>query len=196
MTHINNVSHILQHGITHRLSPNRNLAYVPIGDQSIIDTRSHRRLANGRVLGTFIPFYFGPRMPMLYVIQHGYNNVSPTPASDIVYCISSVAEILKHEVPFLFTDGHAIDGLSACYGADAVSGIGTLVDFRAVRSRYWKDETDLDLKRRMEAEFLAAADIPITAIIGYIVSSEQGKERLLNIGINEQQIRVRPNDYF
>ena len=196
MTHINNVAHIQQYGITHRLSPNHNPAYVPIGDPSIIDTRSHRQLANGQTLGAFIPFYFGPRMPMLYVIQRGYNNVSPTPASDVVYCVSSVALMLQHQVPFLFTDGHAIDGLTGFYGQDQIDQLESLLDFKAIQSKYWKDEKDLDLKRRMEAELLAAADIPVTAILGYVVNSDSCKEKLLQMGIDEKQIGVRSNYYF
>ena len=29
----------------------------------------------GYRIGDYIPFYLGPRSPMLYVIQHGYNGV-------------------------------------------------------------------------------------------------------------------------
>jgi hypothetical protein len=72
MTHIENIPHILQYGITHRNSPNANPDYVTVGDKSLIDKRNTKQVSienDGTiVLGDFIPFYFGVRMPMLYVI--------------------------------------------------------------------------------------------------------------------------------
>ena len=78
MTHIENIPHILQYGIVHNSSPNRNPDFVSIGDKSLIDFRSTKSVnACGKniVLGDFIPFYFGVRMPMLLVIQTGWNFV-------------------------------------------------------------------------------------------------------------------------
>lgn len=79
ITHIDNISHILKYGITHKNSPNANSEYRNIGDISLINTRDNRTIYvdNGDfefeanttqiVLGDYIPFYFGIRMPMLYV---------------------------------------------------------------------------------------------------------------------------------
>ncbi|MDR2868318.1 MAG: DUF4433 domain-containing protein, partial [Bacteroidales bacterium] len=44
MTHIENISHILQYGITHRKSPNANPNYVTIGDTSLISTRETKQV--------------------------------------------------------------------------------------------------------------------------------------------------------
>ena len=84
MTHIENIPHILQYGITHSSSSNANPDFKPIGDSSLISTRNDFVLNNGRYLGEYIPFYFAVRTPMLYVIQHGFNMVAPTKAEDIV----------------------------------------------------------------------------------------------------------------
>lgn len=91
MTHIDNIPHILKHGITHRESADADPSYIPIGDTSIID--KHRNLIRETVagekisLGDFIPFYFYARMPMLYNIQHGYK-VERVDAENIVYLMS------------------------------------------------------------------------------------------------------------
>lgn len=79
ITHIDNIPHILINGITRKDSPNRNPEFVSIGDRSLIDNRSMRQVwvDNGDInnpikqitLGDFIPFYFGVRMPMLFVVQ-------------------------------------------------------------------------------------------------------------------------------
>ena len=117
MTHVENIPHVLQYGITHSTSLNANPGFVPIGDSSLITTRSRFVLNNGRRLGEYIPFYSGARMPMLYVIQNGYNMVQPMPAQDIVYCITSVQKIIESNLEYLFTDGHAVDSFSTQYGA-------------------------------------------------------------------------------
>ncbi len=110
--HIENIPHILQFGITHSSSPHANPSFVPIGDSTLISTRNSFMLNNGRLLGDYVPFYFGPRTPMLYVIQKGFNMVAPTHAENIVYCVSSVQKILELNLDFIFTDGHAVDSFS------------------------------------------------------------------------------------
>jgi hypothetical protein len=196
ITHIENIPHVLRYGITHSSSPNANAGFVPIGDSSLIAMRSKFVLDNGRRLGEYIPFYFGSRMPMLFVIQKGYNLVKPTPPQDIVYCITSVQKIMDGNMEYVFTNGHAVDRLSSQYGMDDIENIDNLLDMKAIRSRYWKDENDLDLKRRKEAEFLVLSDIPETAILGYLVYNEASKKKLLNFGVDEVVIHVRSKCYF
>lgn len=196
MTHIENVPHILEHGITHISSIQANKDYKSIGDNSIISTRNNFELPNGKKLGTFIPFYFGARMPMLYVIQKGYNGVPVTPAKDIVYCISSVQKIVDHRLPFIFTNGHAIDRLSDFYKFEHLPNINEILDKKAITAKYWIDENDLDLKRRKEAEFLVETDIPSTAIVGWVVYNDEAKDRLLAMSISEIKIHVKSDYYF
>jgi hypothetical protein len=196
MTHIENVPHILQYGITHSTSPNANPAFVPIGDGSLIRTRSNFRLDCGRRLGDYIPLCFGVRMPMLYVIQKGYNFVTHTPARDIVYCVTSVGKIMAQKLDFVFTDGHAVDSFTTQYGVADITSIDTLLDKKAIDAKYWKDENDLDLKRRKEAEFLVMGDIAAAAIINYSVINHHAKARLEAYGVNEDKIQVQPQYYF
>lgn len=196
MTHRKNIPHILGQGITHINSPNANPNFVPIGDKTLISTRNQRKLTNGRTLGEYIPFYFGVRMPMLYVIQNGFNGVASTPAEDIVYCVTNVEKILSHNLDFVFTDGHAIDFLSTLYSTDDINEIETIIDKTAIDSKFWKSDSDLDLKRRKEAEFLISEDIPTTAIIGFIVFNKNIQDELLSLGIDQSKVAIRPNFYF
>ncbi len=41
MVHIKNIPHILENGITHILSADKNPAYYPIGDSSLISNREN-----------------------------------------------------------------------------------------------------------------------------------------------------------
>lgn len=196
MTHIENIPHILQHGITHSASKNANDSFVPIGDGSLIATRNIFTLDNGRRLGEYIPFYFGTRMPMLYVIQKGYNLVTPTPAENIVYCVSSVQKIIDHDLDYVFTDGHAIDSFSTQYSKKDISNIDDILNKNAIDAKYWINSKDLDVKRKKEAEFLVLGDIAHSAVLGYCVYNTASKDRMLAFGIKETKVKIKPNYYF
>lgn len=160
MTHIENIQHILANGVTHRNSVNANPNYKPIGDASLISTRNHFVVPNGKLLGDFIPFYFGHRTPMLYVIQKGFNGVQATAPDDIVYLVTNLDSVIQSGINFAYTDGHATDGFTQFYNPDDVQNIGSQVDFEATKAVYWNEENDLDLKRRKEAELLLEGDLP------------------------------------
>lgn len=187
---------MLVHGITHRNSPNANPNFIPIGDPSLISTRDGFHLQNGRLLGDYIPFYFGPRMPMLYVIQNGFNRVTQIPAEEIVYCITSIEQIIKNNLEFIFTDGHAINALSSEYTRHDISNLNKLLDWNAINSKYWKSETDLDLERRKQAEFLVLGDIPPQAILKFVVFNETAYNCIINFGISSDIIEINSDYYF
>ena len=181
ITHIDNLDHIKKFGITHVNSPIKNNSYIGIGDDSLIQTREHIFLPGKENLADFIPFYFAPRMPMLYVIQRGYNKVKTITPQEIVYCISDVDTIINAGLEFVFTDGHAVSQLSRFYYSNEIDKIEQVVDWKSVRSKYWNDENDLDVKRKKEAEFLIKDDIPFSAILGFAVYNNEAQEKLIKI---------------
>lgn len=196
MTHIENIPHIVLNGITHSKSANANPDFIPIGDGSLIATRNIFLLNNGKRLGEYIPFYFGVRTPMLYVVQNGFNLVDPTPAENIVYCVCSVQKIIDLQLDFVFTDGHAVDGFSSQFTVDDIQNINTILDKNAIKAKYWRDENDLDLKRKKEAELLVLGDITSDAILGYIVYNENAKIKVNNFGVDASKIHVKSDFYF
>lgn len=196
MTHIENIPHILQYGITHPLSRNANPDFVPIGDKTLITTRNDFLLNNGRRLGEYIPFYFGDRTPMLYVIQHGFNMVTPTPAENIVYCITSVQKIIEQQLDFVFTNGHAVDSFTTQYSTVDIINIDNIIDWTAVKAKYWRAENDLDLKRRKEAEFLVLGDITIDGVLGFFVYNQNAKKRMIDFGANAGKVHIKSTFYF
>lgn len=196
ITHIENIPHILQYGITHVHSAKKNPYYKEIGDKTLIDYRTEIMINSGKALGDHIPFYFGTRMPMLYVIQKGYNGVEKVEASNIVYCVSSIERITEENLSFIFTDGHARSELSKYFEMTEVKNIEEIIDLEAIRSQYWIKDGDTDLKRRKEAEFLIEGDIPLKCLEGFIVYDEKAKEKLIKNGIKDDMIKVSKNDYF
>lgn len=135
-------------------------------------------------------------MPMLYVIHHGLNGVNKLVPEEIVYCVSSVAQVIMTGLDFVFTNGHAVDKFSSQYTADDLDNIEDILDMKAIKSKYWKVDNDLDLKRRKEAEFLLLGDLPFDAVLGFIVYDESTKNQLLQFGVKENQIHINANAYF
>lgn len=208
MTHIDNIEHILQNGITHRNSPNHNPNYIAIGDISLINTRDTKPVAidNGDfldldastiTLGDFIPFYFGVKMPMLYVIQNGGNFViKSTPASNIVYMVCSVNTIIKQHQDYYFSDGHATDNLTSFYDKTRANDLVEIIDWNAVKASYWGGQDNLNIKRKKQAEFLVSEDIAPNLIIGFGCYNDSTKSKLNDLGIKEGKIKVIPNAYY
>lgn len=209
ITHIENVPHILQYGITLKDSVNSNPDYKGIGDLSLINNRSNKEVVvdNGKIdegfkpvttiLGRYIPFYFGVRMPMLYVAQHGGNFVEQaTPPGEIVYLACSLDRILKGNFEYIFTDGHATDMLTTFFDASHTDKLVELIDWEAVKSSYWGGNENLNTKRKKQAEFLVSGDLPPNLITGFGCYNNDAKDKLISFGIQESKIKVLPKAYY
>jgi hypothetical protein len=207
MMHIENIPHVLSNGVTHKNSPKANFNFVGIGDISLINNRNTRQVAvdNGNTfnaietitLGDFIPFYFGVKMPMLYVVQHGGNFVERVnKAEDIVYVVCPVEKIIKSGLRYYFSDGHATDFLTTFYNEDEVGKLPQIVDWNAVKTPYWGGQENLNVKRKKQAEFLVLGDIPPDFVIGFGCYNDTAKQKLTGFGVNEQLVKVIPNAYY
>ena len=135
-------------------------------------------------------------MAMLYVIEKGFNGVPVSHAQDIDYCVTSIRKIVETKQEFVYTNGHAMDTFSSQYTPQDIDDIENQVDFQAIKVKDWNSPTDLDLKRRMQAEFLLLGDLPNTAILGFVVYNEQANNRLLAMGLQANQIHINNKNYF
>ena len=208
MTHIENIPHVLKYGITHRNSPNKNAKFVTIGDISLIDTRATKsvQVDNGVfqdidapviTLGDYIPFYFGTRMPMLYVMQNGGNFVErATPAQDIVYLKCLLVDVIGSCKAYFFSDVHATDRYAKFYDKSKLAELPNLIDWDAVKSSYWGREENLNIKRKKQAEFLVSDDIPTKCITAFGCYNDEAKQKLLAFGIEAEKIKLTPEAYF
>ncbi len=205
--HIENIPHILSNGITHKNSPNANSDFVGIGDLSLISNRNARRVDvdNGNTfntietitLGDFTPFYFGVKMPMPYVIQHGGNFVEKAnEPEDIVYVVCSVELIISSGMRYYFSDGHATDFLTSFYNKDEINQLPQIVDWTAIKTSYWSGQQNLNIKRKKQAEFLVQGDIPPDFITGFGCYNDSAKQKLIELGVNDQLIKVIPHAYY
>lgn len=133
---------------------------------------------------------------MVYVIQKGFNGVPIQRPANLVYVVSAIQEVVKTGIPFIYTDGHATDKLTSFYDGTSVQNIHNELDFDAIDVKFWRDEDDLDLKRRKEAEFLLQGDLPPNHILGFIVYDDNTKNHMLALGIKDEMIHVSPKRYF
>lgn len=195
ITHIDNIPYINRVGLVRAGSPLNDPNYISIGDMQVIQLRRERELKGYR-LSDYIPFYFGPRSPMLYVIQHGYNGVQQVNAEDIVYCVIRIDDLILHNIDCIFTDGHALSAFTSFYDKTELGRIDEIVSFDDVYSIRWNSDSDLDLKRRKEAEVLVREDLVPQFIRGYVVYDDKAKQKLINLGIAAEKIVVMPNYYF
>lgn len=195
LTHIENIPYVLRCGLVRANSPLRDENYVSIGDRHVIQLREER-LVQGYRLSDYIPFYFGPRSPMLYVIQHGYNGVQRMEPEQIVYCVVRIEDLVHDGIDGIFTDGHALSSLSSFFDIQKLSQVNDYVSWDDVYSTQWNVESDIDLKRRKEAELLINGDLPAQYIRGFVVYSVRAKARLEEMGVKAAMIAVRPKYYF
>lgn len=208
MTHIDNIPNILQNGITHKNSPNFNPNFIPIGDVSLIDTRSTKIVSidNGEIiyfntpsiiLGDFISFYFGIKMPMLYVIQKGGNFVEKaTPAENIIYLACPINNIIQSDGVYYFSDGHATDSLTSFYDNTKINKLPNIIDWDSIKAPFWGRQGNLNIKRKKQAELLVSDDFPANFIVGFCCSNEETKVKLVGMGIEEEKIKVIPKAYY
>lgn len=197
IVHIDNIPDILKYGLVHRDSPNASKHYVPIGDPTVINTRTKKKLPNGSYLSDYIPFYFGPRSPMLYNIQHGYGFVDKQNPQDIVYCVLVLQTIIESDINCIFSDGHALDSASSFYEKEQLNQLKDIVSYDDVYSKFWfnKDILD-DRKRRKEAELLIKGDVPSQYIKGYVVFNQEAYNKMLSYGVPEEKICLKKEFYY
>lgn len=199
LIHIDNIPHILRFGIVKGTSINRDPNYVPIGDKTLIESRQEQKIPNtNKQIGDFIPFYFGPRSPMLYTIQHGYNGVTRREPQDLIYCVILIEDIIQSGLSGYFTDGHARNVRTKFYPIERLQELDQLINFEDIFRNSWSisDDNSGEWKRRKSAELLLEKDLPPAYIRGFVVYNEQAKQKLLTYNIKPEKIEIRPNYYF
>ena len=199
ITHIENIPHILRNGLVTRHSPAASEDFVRIGDISLIEVRDDIKapVPPGGMLSEYIPFYFGPRSPMLYQISTGFDGVKQFPQQEIVYIVTSLDKIREHHLPYFFTDGHIRSFTSTSYNDDKYL---EKLDWSAIFATYWKsDEADLRKQEKKQAELLVKNYVPVNAIELFCVYNEHAKGILYSFlsGMNHEfEVRISPKKLY
>jgi hypothetical protein len=173
IVHRDNVPWILDHGFHCRNSRTFDPNYVEIGNSDLIAKRSHHHISTppGGTLSDYVPFYFTPFSPMLYNITTGWGGIRKRSNAEIVIMVSSLHELRKRNIPFLFTDRHAY--LNA---ARFFSDLAELdqIDWPMLQRRdFESDPEDPSKKERYQAEALVHKHLPIDAFLGLVSYNDQ-----------------------
>ena len=149
------------------------------------------------LLHDYVPFYFGPRSPMLFAIHRGAVHGAPE-QSQIVHLVTDVGRILSAHRPFVFTDGHAAIAYARFF--NNVTGLSE-VDLPLMKERYWADtQEDPNRKFRRQAEFLVLESLPWTEIKGigvYSLEQQAAVQEVLRKSQSPQTpVGVREHFYY
>lgn len=85
---------------------------------------------------------------------------------------------------------------SKFYGSDKILDLPELINWDAVKAKDWGGEENSELKWKKQAEFLIREEIPLDFVFGYVCYNEIAKQRLIEMGVDPQKIKVHPNSYF
>ena len=106
----------------------------------------------------YVPFYFGPRSPMLFQLHRGEVAGYEEGQEPIIYLVSSLQKVREHSIPFVFSDGHGNAAYTEWF--DKEEDLAK-VDWRTVYATYWQSTLDQpDRQRRKQAEFLVHERCP------------------------------------
>ncbi|MCL5959413.1 MAG: DUF4433 domain-containing protein [Chloroflexi bacterium] len=201
ITHIGNLPSILGHGglWCDNSRVEKGLATRGIAHDHIKVRRAQRvvPLGAGGTLADYVPFYFAPRSPMLYAIHTGYVVGYNEGQEPIVHLVSSADKVVRSQMPFSFTDGHAEMAISSFF--DSLADLNR-IDWDIMQTAYWRDTSlDGDRKRKRQAEFLVYRFFPWSLVteIGVISSAMADRVEAIVTGANHQpNIAVRRSWYY
>ena len=169
-----------------------------IGNQELISRRATHPvpISPFGFLNDYIPFYFTPFSPMLLNIKTG-RGVPQRPNEEIVILVSSLHNIQKLGLNFVFSDMHAYYQWANFY-----NNLNDLdkVDWSLLQNRDFKRDQNDPLKfERYQAEALIHQHCPLTALQGVLCYNEQVKSSLEDL-MSERNINIpiyaNPNWYF
>jgi hypothetical protein len=162
ITHIDNLASILQTGELLCINALRRTGarWVSIAYPQIQERRALRPVpcGPGGTVHDYVPFFLGPRPPMLYAVHTGQVAGCREGQSSVIYLVSTAQSVRAAGLRFVFTDGHSVNDLTEFF--DDLAHLDR-VDWLVLRSRLWHNTPqDPDRKRRRQAEFLVHRSCP------------------------------------
>lgn len=206
ITHVDNLASIIEDGCLW-------------SDRRLIDTRDERVVIglndikrrrldelpvhchHGTHVGDYVPFYFCPRSPMLYMIHRRNPDLSYRDGQErIVHLVSTADAAIQAATdrPWAFSDGNAA-ARYAQFSAD-INQLPTFVDWKAVKARKWSGQNiEPAVMSKKMAEFLVRDSFPWTSIreIGTIKQSIADEVRqILADADHKPRVAVKRSWYY
>lgn len=177
MTHYKNVENILANGL---LSHNNTFVNEHIDNENVNERRNKQEPIFNRNIQDYVPFYFNPKNPMLYV-NHEHQD-------DIVIFAFSRDLLLEEQT--LFTDGNA-----AVKNTKFFNNLDNLdeLNWECIQSRYWHEFEDG--KREVMAEVLVHGKVGIEHLEKIFCYDEATKNFILEID-DDIDVEIKTSLYF
>ncbi len=200
-THLEHVATVVQHGLlSDTAARERGVLRAEVGNHEIKSRRRERvvRLGAGGVVADYVPFYYAPRSPMMYVIDRGGVPTYDGGCDDLVYLVSTVERLIDLDLRPLFTDRNAVLALAAF--TDDVAKLDRLIDWSLMRATMWANTSaEPDRKERRMAECLVHACVPWEAFSEVVTKTRACAalvtQALSTVG-SSTPVHVRPDWYF
>ena len=199
IVHRDNLPWIIENGIHCSNSKIFDPNYINIGNSELIDRRATRIVPiNPKgTLSDYIPFYFTPFSPMMYNIYTGRGSVVQRKNEEICILVSSLHNVHKLGLQFIFTDRHAYPPL-----AQFKSNLADLdiIDWPLLQARNFQRSPEEPVQiERYQAEALIYQFLPINALKGIICYQDDVKKSIetsvQSHGL-KLDIQVLPKWYF
>jgi len=177
MTHYSNIKNILNNGL---YSHSNALVHKHIDNKEVNDRRNKAEPIYKKNLHSYVPFYFNPKNPMLFVNKE-YQN-------DIV--ILAFSRNLLFEESTIFTDGNAAANKTKYY--KKIEDLGKL-NWKCLHANNWIDFEDG--KREKMAEILIPQKVSIQYLEKIYCYDSETKNYILNLN-TQLQVEINTSFYF
>jgi len=172
LIHHKNLPFILQNGMHSAHSSLKDPNYINIGHTTLIQRSDKRQVpvSPHGCLADYVPFYFTKKPPMLLLIKNNKVIGFEGSQEDIIYLVSTVEKVAELQLPFVFTDRHAVFEHTAFFnnGSDLPK-----IDWGIIHENYWANtESDNQRKERKQAEFLIHRHAPAASMLGIVCANE------------------------
>ncbi|WP_405549879.1 DUF4433 domain-containing protein [Streptomyces microflavus] len=201
-THVRNLLDILTEKqlVSDTVMQGRGGVLMECGDTEVKSTRRARRITvppHG-CPADYVPFYFAPRSPMLYVISRGGVATYREGQMPLVYLVTSVDAVVESGRPYIFSDGNCANEITRHY--TDLRAMPSAVDWEIMEARYWNNTADDgDRMRRRMAELLVHEHLPVSALLEvgtYDHDHARQVQHLLNGAGAELPVSVRREWYY
>lgn len=200
-THVNHLASIIEHGlVADSVAQAAGLLEVEVGNVGIKQARHDRAvpIAPFGVVADYVPFYFAPRSPMMFAIEHGNVPTYAGGCDDLIYVATTAERLVELGLIVLFTDRNAV--LAVTSFVATLEQAEESIDWPLMRARYWGNTRDYpDRRERRMAECLVHNLVPFEAFHRVVARNRRcatlAQATFDSLGI-DMPVSVRPDWYF
>ncbi|WP_163553557.1 DUF4433 domain-containing protein [Candidatus Frankia alpina] len=200
-THLDHLATIMREGLLSDTEVRRRgLLRTEVGNQGIKRRRRERcvRVPPGGVVADYVPFYFAPCSPMMYVIHQGGVPTYDGGCDDLVYLVTTIRQIAELGLARVYTDRNAV--LRPVRFTIDDGELDSLIDWDLMQAKMWADtEAEPDRKQRRMAECLVHERVPgvaFTEVVARTPDHERRARAVLDTVGAKARVVVRPDWYF